>query len=432
MTNSNWTASTSPQQQNLRALAEKTLINNDLGGYTVPTHGLYPFQWNWDSAITALGWMQFDEQRAWQELEILFSGQWPDGMVPHILFHKDSDSYFPGPVVWGADKPIKSTSISQPPVVGSVMKIMLEQAKDPHFAREKATTLFNKLVDYHLWWYQQRDPEETGLVVTYHPWESGMDNSPAWDDALQAVPCVTWSYERRDTKHVDSAQRPHKSEYDRFLYLVDFFKQHQFDSKRIFAQCPYKMNDIGIIAILHRASKDLLIMSEMLQMQDERTEYIAKRMEVTQQAISALWCEKDHYFYSRNVLTNQLVAVKTSAGLLSLYAGFASATQKTSLNKTSIEWLQASQFSLASTHPSASCYEPQRYWRGPIWLHINWMIALGLEESGYQDTAKSIQNDSRELIKLAGFYEYFNPETGAGCGGKDFSWTAAIAMHWLL
>ena len=30
----------------LTELATKTLIANDLGGYTVPTHGLYPFQWN--------------------------------------------------------------------------------------------------------------------------------------------------------------------------------------------------------------------------------------------------------------------------------------------------------------------------------------------------------------------------------------------------
>lgn len=88
----------------LTELATKTLIANDLGGYTVPTHGLYPFQWNWDSAITALGWMKSDESRAWQEIDVLFSGQWDDGMVPHILFHKDSTTYFPGPDVWGSDK----------------------------------------------------------------------------------------------------------------------------------------------------------------------------------------------------------------------------------------------------------------------------------------------------------------------------------------
>ena len=60
------------------------------------------------------------------------------------------------------------------------------------------------------------------------------------------------------------------------------------------------------------------------------------------------------------------------------------------------------------------------------------MIAVGLAESGYNDTADKIQQDTTELILKSGYYEYFNPETGTGCGGKDFSWTAAIALHWLL
>jgi glycogen debranching enzyme len=87
---------------------------------------------------------------------------------------------------------------------------------------------------------------------------------------------------------------------------------------------------------------------------------------------------------------------------------------------------------VASTHPKEEKYEPQRYWRGPIWLHINWMIAIGLKEAGFVTTADKIQDDTRDLVLKSGYYEYFNPETGAGCGGKDFSWTAAIALHWLL
>jgi glycogen debranching enzyme len=416
----------------LTELAKQTLKDNDLGGYTVPTHGLYPFQWNWDSAITALGWMKFDEVRAWQEIEILFSGQWDNGMVPHILFHKNSETYFPGPDVWGANRAIKSTSISQPPVLATAIKSMLESAKDLELAKEKVSSLFNKLVDYHLWWYNDRDPQNTGLVVTYHPWESGMDNSPAWDDALQAVPCVDWEYTRRDTSHVDPSQRPHKSEYDRFLYLVDFFKRHDFNSQYIFDNCPYKMNDLGIIAILHRATKDLLILSDKFGLQDERTAYLAKRVKMTEQAISSLWCDTTQYFYCRNVLTGDLAKVKTSAGLLCVYAGLTTKTQTESLNNTAQQWIEASQFSVASTHPSETCYEPQRYWRGPIWLHINWMIAVGFAESNYIKTANHIKQDTLDLVLTSGYYEYFNPETGAGCGGKDFSWTAAIALHWLL
>ncbi|MCU0912064.1 MAG: hypothetical protein MUE98_12170, partial [Rhodobacteraceae bacterium] len=80
------------------------LKENDRGTYTVPTKGLYPFQWNWDSCLTALGQRHFDEARAWTEIETLFAHQWPDGMVPHIVFHQHDDGYFPGPDVWATGR----------------------------------------------------------------------------------------------------------------------------------------------------------------------------------------------------------------------------------------------------------------------------------------------------------------------------------------
>ena len=64
--------------------------------------GLYPAQWNWDSCLVALGLAQFDEARAVVEIETLLGGQWPDGMVPHILFHGDDSSYFPNASIWQA------------------------------------------------------------------------------------------------------------------------------------------------------------------------------------------------------------------------------------------------------------------------------------------------------------------------------------------
>jgi len=40
------------------------LKTNDRGGYTIPTDGLYPYQRNWDSAISALGIAEFDLDHA--------------------------------------------------------------------------------------------------------------------------------------------------------------------------------------------------------------------------------------------------------------------------------------------------------------------------------------------------------------------------------
>ncbi|WP_158971008.1 trehalase family glycosidase [Paraglaciecola sp. L3A3] len=419
-------------QTDLIEIAKQTLIKNDLGGYTVPTHGLYPFQWNWDSAITALGWMKFDEARAWQELELLFSGQWDNGMIPHVLFHKESDTYFPGPDVWGSDKKVKSTSISQPPVLASVMKIMFDSCQDRALVDQKMAEFMPKLVEYHLWWYRERDPEQTGLVVSYHPWESGMDNSPAWDDALAAVPPVTWQYTRCDTTHINASERPHKEEYDRFLYLVEFFKNHNFDSNYIYQHCPYKVNDIGIIAILHKATKDLIELCKLANYAHPELQTLVDNVKLTESSINTLWYAEEQYFYSRNALTDTLCKVKTNAGLLTLYAGLVSPSQAAVLKPLAKSWATASTYSMASTHPKSDKYEPQRYWRGPIWLHINWMIAEGFADYDDIELADMLKNDAKHLIEKTGYYEYFHADSGAGCGGGAFSWTAAIALYWLL
>ncbi len=54
----------------------------------------------------------------------MFRGQWDNGMVPYILFHKDAESYFPGPSVWGSTDSIPSSAGSQPPVWATTIRVM--------------------------------------------------------------------------------------------------------------------------------------------------------------------------------------------------------------------------------------------------------------------------------------------------------------------
>ncbi|HKJ94729.1 MAG TPA: neutral trehalase, partial [Gammaproteobacteria bacterium] len=164
--------------------AESRLIDvlrgNDLGGYTVPTRGLYPFQWNWDAGFTALGWAAFDEPRAWRELTRLLDGQWDDGMIPHIVFHAASAEYFPGPDVWGVGGEPPTSGITQPPVLGFVVADMLARARDRALAEARIAALYPALLGNLRWWRDARTVD--GLALCYHPWETGMDNSPAWDE----------------------------------------------------------------------------------------------------------------------------------------------------------------------------------------------------------------------------------------------------------
>jgi hypothetical protein len=61
---------------------------------------------------------------------------------------------------------------------------------------------------------------------------------------------------------------------------------------------------------------------------------------------------------------------------------------------------------------------------------VNWMIADGFAAAGDTATSERIRADTSALIEAAGQSEYFDPITGDGIGGADFSWTASIYLLW--
>src|SRR5687767_960930 len=137
-------------------LAEKAievLRENDRGSYTVPTKGLYPFQWNWDSCFTALGQSHYDMARAWTEIETLFAHQWDDGMVPHMVFHEPAPAYFPGPDVWGAGRTPPTSGITQLPIAGFAVHQLFKRSGQ----RLRARMLLDRLDRWHDWFYRTRD-----------------------------------------------------------------------------------------------------------------------------------------------------------------------------------------------------------------------------------------------------------------------------------
>lgn len=408
--------------------AKAVLRANDRGGYTVPTARLYPFQWNWDSAFVAMGFATFDAPRGWQEIERLLEGQWEDGLVPQIVFHAPSDDYFPGPEVWGIARRPPTSGISQPPVLASAAAQLLAADPDRAAAEARMAALYPRLLASHRWWRRARDPHASGLVAILHPWETGMDNSPAWDEAMARVPTSTTTpIRRRDTGHVDPAMRPRAEDYQRFIHLVDHYRACAWNPEAMFATAPLRMLDVGVNSILLRAERDLLALAPRFGAAGDGPE-IAARIAALEAGLATLWHEPSGLFRSRDDLSGAPVAVSTSAGFLPLAADAATRAQAATMAATLRHWQHQVRHLVPSTDPSSPAFEPLRYWRGPVWAVVNWLIADGFSRAGHTPEAEAIRADTRALIGQSGLAEYFDPLSGQGAGGGQFSWTAAIAL----
>jgi hypothetical protein len=410
--------------------ALEILRENDQGSYTIPTKGLYPFQWNWDSCLTALGQSHFDEARAWTEIETLFAHQWPDGMVPHIVFHVHSDGYFPGPDVWATNRPTATSGITQPPVAGFAVRRMFDRAADRELAARRARALLGRIDHWHRWFYEMRDPHGEGLVAILHPWESGRDNSVDWDEAFERVPTDGIDpYVRRDTQHADPAHRPTKAQYDRYLWLVQLFRSLGWDNAKLHDASPFQVIDPGFNAILLRSAADLADLAETLGetaiARDNRAR-VARGLD----ALERLWSEAHGQYLCMDRTTGRLIDSASIGGILPVFAGVPKARAK-AVARTIENWSGRVQYIVPSQDPADPRFEPKRYWRAPAWLVMNYMIADGLRANGETAVADHIVRSSLDLITRSGFAEYYDPMTGEPCGGGRFTWTAAMVIEFL-
>ena len=411
--------------------AQRILRLNDRGSYTVPTHGLYPFQWNWDSCLTALGQASFDESRAWQEIESLVAHQWDDGMVPHIVFHVLDDGYFPGPMVWETGRATPTSGITQPPVMGLVIEQLWNRGSKTEALKARCRQLVNAANRWHAWFYACRDPQGTGLVALLHPWESGRDNSCDWDTALAEVPADNVTpYTRRDTQHVDSSQRPTKFEYDRYIALVELFRACNWDNTRLHDASPFQVVDPGFNAILIHSDQSLARLAAAIG-EVAISEMAEARASRALQAMDTLWSADKGQYVPFDRIKRRPVDSASIGGLLPVLVLPEGHPNQLQLCQRIGHILDRAPYGVASHDPDDARFDSKRYWRGPSWLVVNYLLIKGLMQNGQPGLAERIRQASLRSIAKSGCAEYYDPYTAEALGGKTFTWTAAMVIEFL-
>ena len=420
--------------------ARRILDHNWTGSYTKPAPALYPHQWNWDSAFIAMGRSHYDTPRAILEIETLFDAQWQNGMVPQIVFSPDAlGHYFPEPDFWQTERsphapPGKLTSgITMPPIHAVAVERVYRNARRPRGVLPFLKRIYPKLLALHAYLYRERDPNDEGLVYIRHPWESGVDNSPNWDAPLRRIEVDRVAlppYQRKDLGHgVDPKMRPSDEDYDRYVYLVDLFRRCDYDEDMVRESCPFLVQDSLFNSILCRSNESLAEIATLIGESPDLPQFWAEK---TAAAIrQKLWHPEHNIFDCYDLVADTPIEVDTAAGFLPLFAGAASKEQAEflyqHLDSASFCGLhQGNCFTVPNYDTQRQDFDRTNYWRGPVWININWMLAHGLRRYGYTLKADSLQKDLLQLPLRFGFHEYFDSFHGTGYGSDNFGWTAAL------
>jgi hypothetical protein len=424
-----------------------------MGGWTRPASGLYPHQWSWDSGFTAIGLAHLDTRRAARELLTLFDHQWKTGKVPHIVFNPDAppDSYFPGPEHWACaaaspdapPTPPYTSCLCQPPVHAIATLRVWEVAKgeggeEVDEARAFLRLIYPKLLLWHRYLMTHRDPEGSGLVTIYHPWESGTDNSPRWDAALEAVEVGDLPpYPRYDLRHVaNPSERPTGADYDRYLWLVKLIKKAGCDEESIYRAHPFLVKDVLFSAILVAANEALLEIAALVGAKAGDRTLIADWIARGHRGLNSLWDPKLGLSLDYDLRAGRPLRARTVAGFAPLIAG----RQSPERLETLIAALESSAFLghpwlrwpvPPSTSPLEEGFRRRSYWRGPTWPVVNWLLWWSLRRAGVSEHARRLRQASLQQLMTGGLGEYFDPFTGELLGANDQSWTAAVALDWL-
>ncbi|MET7893766.1 hypothetical protein ABZT30_21665 [Streptomyces mirabilis] len=287
--------------------AARVLEGNWTGTSTVPSHGLYPHQWSWDSAFIAIGLRHLSPLRAQTELETLLGAQWGDGRIPHIVFNPSVplDAYFPSPDFWrsstagraaGAPRTVQTSGIVQPPV--HALAAWLVHQADPGLSRSRSflSRMYPRLAAWHRYLLHRRDLGGGGLASVVHPWEQGMDNSPCWDAPLSRVtPAAPRSFRRADLDHGSAEDRPTDLDYGRYVRLATDYRDGGYaDGAGEFA-----VEDPAFNALLIASEHALAAIAQELGAAGTARHARAERL--TAALVERLWDPTEGMFFCRDV-----------------------------------------------------------------------------------------------------------------------------------
>lgn len=437
-----------PSSKNI--LKEKALHSlklNDRGKYFVPCKKLYPHQWLWDSCFIAIGLAESgDVERAKTEIVSLLNNQWHNGMIPHMIFDAKNHVNSKSELSWkssrhpAAPHGISTSGITQSPLLAeAVYRIANKLGGEEREAWLKLT--LPKILAYHSWIYRARDPKEEGVAFLVHPWESGVDGSPVWKKFIdertysdfwlklfkKAGLNLVANKFRNDAYLISNQQRLDSVQVIQHYMMLVKLRKLNYQSVKIHKHYKFKLEDIHFNSILVRANWLLNQLAHEINLTIPL--WLRERFEKSVYALELMYDEQDETYYSRTWEDHQFIKTPSFYDFMPIYAGTPSlAKAKKIAEKIKNYKIKGASFGVPTISVDSPTYQENRYWEGPSWPIINWLLIDGLKRYGLNQDAQDLTEETLNMVNEGGFAEYFNSFSGAPLGAKNFAPTAGVIL----
>lgn len=386
--------------------------------------------WAWDSWKNALGVAKFDSDLAEDSVRVMF-----DYQIAEDDPVRPQDK---GAIFDCFEYSLNSGNYrnSKPPLAAWSVYNIYKESGNKAFLEE----MYPKLVDYHNWWYTNRDIDGNGIAEYgamvdeehYQYDEEGNlikdDNGKPLINVEAVIEAAAWE------SGMDNATR-----FDQEGNGADDIGVIVFEKKDVEGNViGYTINQesVDLNAYLYAEKGFLKSIAEILGKAEDAKKYEAEAKVIEKYVNQNMYDDVTGFYYDlqtnedgseKKLLVNR---GKGTEGWMPLWAKMATPdkAQKVAENMMSPE-----KFNLKVPMPTASKdndkYNPDRYWRGPVWLDQALYGVEALQNYGYKKEATELAyklfDNAEGLLGDAPIYENYNPETGEGLHTKNFSWSAA-------
>lgn len=412
----------------LENMAVKTLEATDraYGEHRVflPDGKKYPFQCYWDSAFQALVAARFWPERAEQEFISLYSNQYEDGRVPHLVCWER-----PTPLWWvicylgrwvGPDG--RAVASIQPSAGPFCALEVYRRTGNRSFLERIAPAMIAEL-DYVL---GVRDLLCNGMTSIINCMESGTDESPVYDMVMGIKgerPFALVSYGLKLAREIRA------------------YRRAGYDMNRIRDLGMFVVEDLCNNSLLCRSLSAMGDILAELGDPDRAREFRTKALALASSMESLCWDEDEGIFNTRYFREGRIEVnrTRTLSSVLPIFTGLISKEKAKRLVEEHI--LNEEVFWTPRPLSFVSVSDPRErpgwrraslpmLWRGGTWINMNWLVTVGLMEYGYDEAAKELAHRTADMIlREKAFREFYDSRTGKGYGGKSYGWsTLAVDM----